>query len=361
MEVNQGVSEEVKEEDVEEGDQEEDMVVNMDQMVKVEINEDIVLNENVLDGPSNGAPGRWMKRFKIEPKKTVKINLDKLAKREETNRPKDKTGLYGGKEFSKWEEIALNENKAQSVHKEINRVEQKTGEVNRVAIRQEINRLVDEVNSETIYRNHCNRAADLQSYLKNKTVVVSKNPQTTLLKTPDTRSITVISNKNLTNETRYKEYSVFPRKRRVSNEEVKKVVVVQEQKKVVIPITRTRTESMSEHVKRSKWLRQRQISNVRINNALVDDGGLPNTTKKIRLTNQATPEEGYEALSDDMADEESLGGWEVGQDYSAPSKKVLNERQRRKGLSRLFDNLEDMVNSRVDETGWVGVMSDLVD
>ena len=118
MEVNQGVSEEVKEEDVEEGDQEEDMVVNMDQMVKVEINEDIVLNENVLDGPSNGAPERWMKRYKIEPKKTVKINLDKLAKREETNRlgvvlyamndgPKDSKpiGLYFKKEFAEWEEI----------------------------------------------------------------------------------------------------------------------------------------------------------------------------------------------------------------------------------------------------------------
>ena len=51
MEVNQGASGEVNvKENVKEGDMEEDMVVNMDQMVKVEINEDIMHNENVLYG-----------------------------------------------------------------------------------------------------------------------------------------------------------------------------------------------------------------------------------------------------------------------------------------------------------------------
>ena len=174
--------------------------------------------------------------------------------------------------------------------------------------------MVDEVNSETPYRNQYN--SKLQSYLQNKTVLVSKNPQTTLLKRPATS---------------FKEYSVFPRKRRVSNEELKKVnvvyeqkkVVIQEQKKVVIPSTRVipriRTESMSEHVKRSKWLRQRQISNIRtvFNNALVEDESLsnqqlPNTTKKVRLAKMATLENGCEAFSDDLADDESLGGWEVG-------------------------------------------------
>ena len=60
MEVNQGASGEVNvKENVKEGDMEEDMVVNMDQMVKVEINEDIMHNENVLDGALEPDLWKW--------------------------------------------------------------------------------------------------------------------------------------------------------------------------------------------------------------------------------------------------------------------------------------------------------------